>query len=220
MPFGQVSFCASVVLSCILFFLSFPLSPLFSSPLPASFLLAAFLLSFFPFLRLSFQVFVINLYFVKGFCCTRFCILTESDWLLFSSPESGFCSHHLSPSCPVTVLVLAPSISNVQTVLANQHQVYLMFRWVPIKTIFFFQKVSFLECWRASDQVQTGQCSPRDWTELCCLKFAPWETFRARVMWRPLGEKVGLWGLKWAQGLSYLCFSKVSWSSEDMGFGL
>lgn len=128
MPFGQVSFCASVVLSCILFFLSFPLSPLFSSPLPASFLLAAFLLSFFPFLRLSFQVFVINLYFVKGFCCTRFCILTESDWLLFSSPESGFCSHHLSPSCPVTVLVLAPSISNVQTVLANQHQVYLMFR--------------------------------------------------------------------------------------------
>lgn len=82
----------------------------------------------FPFLRLSFQVFVINLYFVKGFCCTRFCILTESDWLLFSSPKSGFCSRHLSPSCPVTVLVLAPSISNVQTVLANQHQVYLMFR--------------------------------------------------------------------------------------------
>lgn len=120
MPFGQVSFCASVVLSCILFFLSFPLSPLSSSPPPPAFFLpAAFLLSFFPFLRLSFQVFVINLYFVKGFCCTRFCILTESDWLLFSSPKSGFCSHHLSPSCPVTVLVLAPSISNVQTVLAT-----------------------------------------------------------------------------------------------------
>lgn len=97
-------------------------------PSPSCFLPAGLLLFFFPFLRLSFQVFVINLYFVKGFCCTRFCILTESDWLLFSSPKSGFYSQHLSPSCPVTVLVLAPSISNVQTVLANQHQVYLMFR--------------------------------------------------------------------------------------------
>lgn len=127
-PFGQVSFCTFVVLNCISF-LSSPLC-LFSFPLLfllPSFLLASFL-SFFPFLRLSFQVFVINLYFVKEFCCTRFCILTESDWLLFSFPKSGFCSQHLSPSCPVTVLVLAPSISNVQTVLANQHQVYLMFR--------------------------------------------------------------------------------------------
>lgn len=123
-PFGQVSFCTSVVPGYISS--SFHLSSLF---LLASCLLPAGLLfSFFPFLRLSFQVFVINLYFVKGFCCTRFCILTESDWLLFSSPKSGFCSQHLSPSCPVTVLVLAPSISNVQTVLANQHQVYLMFR--------------------------------------------------------------------------------------------
>lgn len=97
-------------------------------PSPSCFLPAGLFLSFFPFLRISFQVFVINLYFVKGFCCTRFCIRTESDWLLFSSPKSGFYSQHLSPSCPVTVLVLAPSISNVQTVLANQHQVYLMFR--------------------------------------------------------------------------------------------
>lgn len=139
MPFGQVSFCTSVVLSSI-FFLS-SLCLLLSSSPHASFPLASF---FFPFLRWSFQVFVINLYFVKGFCCTRFCILTESDWLLLSSPKSGFCSQHLSPSCPVTVLVLAPSISNVQTVLANQHQVYLMFRWVPIKTIFFFKKCPFL----------------------------------------------------------------------------
>ena len=168
MPFRQVSFCASVVLSCILFFISFPLSPLSSSPPPPAFFLpAAFLLSFFPFLRLSFQVFVINLYFVKGFCCTRFCILTESDWLLFSSPKSGFCSHHLSPSCPVTVLVLAPSISNVQTVLANQHQVYLMFRWVPIKTIFFFKKCPFLSAGglliksrQVSVALETGQSSP------------------------------------------------------------
>lgn len=83
---------------------------------------------FFTFLGLSFRVFIIHLYFVKGFCCTRLCILTESDWLLFSSPKSGFCSQHFSPSCPVIVLVLAPSVSNVQTVLANQHQVYLMFR--------------------------------------------------------------------------------------------
>lgn len=125
MPFGQVSFCTSVVLSSVFFFLSCPLCRPSRCP---RLLPAGLLFSFFPFLRLSFQVFVINLYFVKGFCCTRFCILTESDWLLFSSPKSGICSQHLSPSCPVTVLVLAPSISNVQTVLANQHQVYLMFR--------------------------------------------------------------------------------------------
>lgn len=111
-PRAQPCFCPSAV----------------SSPPPSCLLPAGLLFSFFPFLRLSFQVFVINLYFVKGFCCTRFCILTESDWLLLSSPKSGFCSQHFSPSCPVTVLVLAPSISNVQTVLANQHQVYLMFR--------------------------------------------------------------------------------------------
>lgn len=123
---GQVS-SAPVVLTCIFFLLS-PFCLLF---FPFPLLLPPSCwppLSFFPFLRLSFQVFVINLYFVKGFCCTRFYILTKSDWLLFSSPKSGFCSPHLSPSCPVTVLVLAPSISNVQTVLANQHQVYLMFR--------------------------------------------------------------------------------------------
>ena len=125
-PFGQVSFCTSAVPSDISSSSHFFLSSLFL--LPSCLLPAGLLFSFFSFLRLSFQVFVINLYFVKGFCCTRFCILTESDWLLLSSPESGFCSQHLFPSCPVTVLVLAPSISNVQTVLANQHQVYLMFR--------------------------------------------------------------------------------------------
>ena len=103
MPFGQVSFCTSVMLSYIFFFFSFPLCPLFFLSPSSCLLPAGFVLSFFPFLRLSFQVFIINLYFVKGFSCTRFGILTESDWLLFSSPKSGFCSQHLSPSCPVTV---------------------------------------------------------------------------------------------------------------------
>lgn len=126
MPCGQVSACPAPSL-CPLHFLHS--CAVFSLPPSSSFLLASF--SFFrTFLRLSFQVLVINFYFVKGFCCTRFCIFTESDWLLFSFSKIRFLFSTLFsfPSCPVTVLVLAPSISNVQTVLADQHQVYLMFR--------------------------------------------------------------------------------------------
>lgn len=37
------------------------------------------------------------------------------------------------------------------------------------KNNFFFQKVSFLECWRASDQVHTALCSLLDWPNLWYL---------------------------------------------------
>lgn len=97
MPCGQVSACPAPSL-CPLHFLHS--CAVFSLPPSSSFLLASF--SFFrTFLRLSFQVLVINFYFVKGFCCTRFCIFTESDWLLFSFSKirflfsTLFSSHHV-----------------------------------------------------------------------------------------------------------------------------
>lgn len=139
MPFGQVSFCTSVVLSYIFFssplcFLSFPLPLL----LPPS--------CWPPFVFLSLSQIILPSFRNKFIFCKRILLyqVLHPHWIWLAFIFLSKIKFLFSTSVPIMsshCFVLAPSISNVQTVLANQHQVYLMFRWVPIKTIFFSKSV-------------------------------------------------------------------------------
>lgn len=96
-----------------------------------------------PSVSLSLSTFFLQTpYFVQGFCSGRsyFAFTHSLDWLILflllcshfnlsAISFYDFMPYFISISSRRSLFgFLAPSISNVQTVLANQHQVYLMFR--------------------------------------------------------------------------------------------